>query len=157
MYIIDAITAIIDMASSHQGVGYSKGLVNLLMPRYNKHMRQTRYSIFSICSWWGFATSTMWLLHGTLHSSIQSFFSILPIWYMMIFDSFGMYLGTIQHTGGGAPVLIANFYPRIVRSMPFLQEQPQYFLILLMILYIDSADAISPILRHLVNLYQSYA
>ena len=144
------------MTSSHQGIGYSKGLVTLLSPRYDTHMRQNNLQYF-LYALGEVLPSTIWLLHGTLHSSIQSFFSILPIWYMMIFDSFGMYLGTIQHTGGDAPVLIANLYPRIVRIVPFLQEQSQYFLILLMILYIDSADAISPILRPLDNSYQSSA
>ena len=74
MYITYAPTSIIDMALSHRGIGYSKGLVTLLRTRYNIHMRQTKSSIFSICSWWGFSANKMWIPHGPLHSSIQLFF-----------------------------------------------------------------------------------
>ena len=134
IYIVDAPTLIIDMASSHRGIGYSKGLVTLLRPRYDTHMRQTRYLIFSTCSWWGFSASTIWILHVPLHSSIQSLFSRSPILSIMILGTCDTYLGTFKHTGGDAPVSIANSCPRIVRRIPFLHKQSKYFLIILMII-----------------------
>ena len=155
IYITDAPTVIIDMASSHQGIGYLKGLATLLRPRYDTHTRKTKYSILSVCSLWGFSASKNCLPHGSLHSLIQSLFSRSLIWYIMIFDSCSLYLVTLHHTGQYALASIANLYPNIVWRMPFFHKQSQYLFIILMSLSFNSVDAVSSILIPLAYLSQS--
>ena len=55
------------------------------------------------------------------------------------------------------PLLIVNLYPKIVKRVPFLQKQSQYFLIILMVLSLNWEDAVSPILSPFSKSSQSSA